>query len=256
MKLIDVHCHLEREELIENLETLIDEAKEAGIIKLITSSVTPKQWKVSEDIAKTYDMVEFSLGIHPWFASISDINCLDDLSESKNLGAIAIGEIGLDLMIDNPDIELQKIIFEKQLSIAREIDLPVIIHVRKAFNETIQSMKKIGLPRAGGFIHSFGGSLEIAEEFIKLGLSFSFGGILTQQISQKRENVLKKVYPHHFMVETDSPDMVPFPVTEKPNKPSNILHTLRAASKILQVSEEKIAEQSTANALELFNLHV
>lgn len=254
MEIIDAHCHLESDELVESLDVIIGKADNAGVVKLITSSVSPRQWELSKSIAEKFKQVEFALGIHPWFSSISDLPQLELLYHAKNIGAVAIGEIGLDKKIDNPDMNIQLKIFQEQLKIAKEINLPVIVHCRGAFNELIEAVKKIGLPEAGGIIHSFSGSAEIAVQFIKYGLSFSLGGILTYKKSRKRTDLLNKIYPDHFLLETDSPDFLPVQIKEQPNMPSNILFNLKAAADILNKSEETVAETTTANAKKIFRI--
>ena len=134
-----------------------------------------------------------------------------------------------------PHFDLQREIFELQLQYAVETDIPVIIHCRGAFNELIESINRIGVPRRGGIIHAYSGSLELTEILIKKGLSFSMGGTLTYKNSKKRSDVLKRIYPGYFLLETDSPDIPPVN-TLKPNVPSNILLNLKAASEILGVT--------------------
>ncbi len=254
MKIIDAHCHLESEEFENNLDEIIRNARDAGICKLITSSITPGQWEKSKSIAEKYKEVEFALGVHPWYATPSDLDMLENLKDAKTKGAAAIGEIGLDEKIENPSIEIQTKIFEIQLSIAKEINLPVIVHCRGAFDELISSIKKIGVPEAGGIIHSFSGSAGLADSLIKLGLSFSIGGILTYKKNKKRIELLERIYPNHFLLETDSPDIPPIHLNGKPNVPSNILFNLKAASDLLGIKQEDIAETTTANAVRIFNL--
>jgi len=166
-----------------------------------------------------------------------------------------VGEIGLDMKIESPSFNLQREIFELQLQYAVEADIPVIIHCRGAFNELIESINRIGLPHRGGILHAYSGSLELTEILIKKGLSFSMGGTLTYKNSRKRSDVLTRIYPDHFLLETDSPDIPPVN-TLKPNVPSNILLNLQAASEILGVPEEIIAESTTANAKKIFGLEL
>ena len=168
MKLIDSHCHLESEELFDDLDKIIQGASKAGIVKLITCSVNYEQWDKSKSIAERYDEVEFANGIHPWYASVSDLDKIEELADSKSRGAVAIGEIGIDKKIDNPSYEIQKEIFIRQMEIACDIDLPVILHARGTSNELYKILKSTGIPKSGGVIHSFSGSAEQAEDFIKL----------------------------------------------------------------------------------------
>jgi TatD DNase family protein len=177
------------------------------------------------------------------------------LEKASGMGAVAIGEIGLDRKIDSPAFDLQREIFELQLQYAIETDIPVIIHCRGAFNELIESLNKTGIPGSGALIHAYSGSLELTEILLKKGVSFSMGGTLTYKNSRKRSDVLKRIYPDHFLLETDSPDIPPVN-TLKPNVPANILLNLEAASVILGIPEEVIAETTTANAMKLFRMQL
>lgn len=254
MRLVDAHLHLESEHFTNILEHILNDAKDAGVIKLITNSITPGQWPRSRQIAEQFEEVEFALGVHPWYAVKEDLKLLDTLQDARKRGALAIGEIGLDRKISTPDFPLQLKIFEKQLAIAREIDLPVIIHCRGAFNELIAAIKRVGSPKRGGIIHSFSGSEELADSLIPLGINFSLGGILTYKKSRKRTKVMQRIYPDHFLLETDSPDIPPVQLHGEINTPSNIRYNLTAAAAILEVPEEAIAEQTTKNAFRIFGL--
>lgn len=254
MRLVDAHCHLESGEFRDNLADIIGGAREAGVVKLITCSITPAEWDLSRSIAERFPEVEFALGVHPWYIRPEDGDLVPGLAEARLRGAVAIGEIGLDKKTMPAGLELQKTIFEAQLLIAREIDLPVIVHCRGAFEELLHFCKKTGLPRSGGIIHSFSGSAEIAEEFIRYGFSFSLGGTLTYRNSRKRQALLKAIYPDHLLLETDSPDIPPVEARGRANVPSNIRYNLRAASEMLGVGEEEIAENTTRNAMRIFNL--
>ena len=255
MKLVDVHCHLESSCYKDSLDQIISDAADAGIIKLITSSITIDQWEHSRSLAEKYDKVEFSTGVHPWYANENDLNVYSKLEESWNMGAVAIGEIGLDRKISTPDFDLQTAVFESQMRFAVKKNMPVIIHCRGAFNELTRSIRKTGMPASGGIIHAFSGSVQIAEEMMDLGLSLSMGGTLTYRNSRKRSEVLKKIYPRNFLLETDSPDIPPVG-TEKPNVPSNIRLNLEAAGEILGIKIEEIAEKTTENAERIFRLKI
>lgn len=255
MQLVDTHCHLESSLYRGHLDDIIAGAKKAGISALITSSIEPGQWEQSLSLAEKYDIVHCSLGIHPWYIREQDIPALDSLGDmAHRRGAVAVGEIGLDSNVDRPDFNLQRRVFEQQLAIAKEIDLPVIIHCRGAFNELLVAIKRTGLPERGGTVHSFSGSAEIAEELMKYGLSFSLGGILTYRNSRKREKMMGVIYPDHFLLETDSPDIPPIEAKGSLHVPANILYNLKAAAEILCRPEEEVARQTTKNAARIFNL--
>ncbi len=254
MRLVDAHCHLESELYDGRLDSIIDDARAAGLAAMITSSITPGMWDLSLSLAERYDIVYASTGIHPWYIRDGDIGRIEGLAGTAGRGAVAVGEIGLDRKVESPPFDLQVKIFEAQLSVAKEIGLPVIIHCRGAFNDLAVSLKKIGVPSRGGIVHSFTGSAEVAAELMKLGLSFSLGGILTYRNSAKRVEMLKTIYPSRFLLETDCPDIPPVEMKNSLHVPANIIYNLRAASELLHESEEKIAEKTTENAVRIFNL--
>jgi TatD DNase family protein len=254
MRLVDVHCHLESGEFAGDLDRVIFNARSAGIVKLLTASITPDQWELSRSIAARYPEVEYAAGIHPWYIRESYLPRIPELAGARGLGAVAIGEIGLDRKIDRSDFDLQVDFFERQLAIARAVDLPVIIHCRGAFNDLAGILRRYGAPRAGGVIHAFSGSIEVAEELSGLGMSFSMGGTLTMRNSRKRETVLRAIYPDRFLLETDAPDIPPVQARGGTNYPHYLLYNLQAAAEILGESASAVAEHTTANALRLFRL--
>ena len=256
MRLVDVHCHLESSAFAGNLDAIIHDAREAGIVMLITNSITPDQWERSREIAREYDCVEFAMGMHPWYLQKEHEASMDRLYRARELGAVAIGEIGLDRKVGHVPFTMQLDFFEKIIAIAQETSLPVIIHCRGAFNELMQTLKKTGPLNAGGVIHSFSGSAEIARALIQYNMSFSLGGILTYRNSRKREKMLKEIYPDHFLLETDSPDIPPVEKRGTDNVPVNILYNLTAVSEILDLEQEEIANTTTENAKRIFKLKV
>jgi len=256
MRLVDVHCHLEAEEFAGNLDQVLADARAAGIVKLITASITPEQWDVSESLAARYPEVAFALGIHPWYIKPGDEERVAGLRDARARGAVAIGEIGLDSKIPSPSMEEQVLLFEAQLVVACELDLPVVIHCRGALGELARAIKAVGMPKAGGIVHAFSGSCEVAEELIGYGLSFALGGSLTYRNSKKRDLVLRRIYPEHLLLETDSPDIPPVQIrgTGQSNVPAFIRYNLSAAAETLGETEERVAAATTANARRIFRL--
>lgn len=256
MRLIDVHCHLESDLYKNNLDEIIRESNEAGIIKLITSSIIPEQWPISQKISEKYESVEYALGIHPWYIKKEYYHLLSGLINISSSGACAIGEIGLDKKIDKTDFEMQIQFFKAQLEIAADADLPVIVHCRGAYNELIEILKKFNNSKISGIIHSFSGNAEIAKILIKHNFSFSFGGSLTFRNSKKKQEALKIIYPHYFLLETDSPDIPPVEINRGTNYPKYIHYNLLAASEIIGLPVEEIAETSFLNAVKIFRFKI
>jgi TatD DNase family protein len=258
MRLVDVHCHLESGEFAGILPGIVADARKAGVVKLVTNSIVPAQWPESARIAAGFPEVEYAVGIHPWYIQPEFEGDLALIGAAAQAGAVAIGEIGLDSKIEHPGLEQQRAFFEAQLRTARDIDLPVIVHCRGAFQELMACTKKIGLSSRGGIIHNFSGSAELAEQLARLNFSFSLGGTLTYRNSRKKIDLLKAIYPQRFLLETDSPDIPPVEAMatggRQPNVPANIIHNLRAAAEILGETEESIAEATTANAARILGL--
>ena len=256
MELIDTHCHLESSEFEGRLEQVLAEARNAGIVKLITASITPEQWGMSQTLAETFPEVAFALGVHPWYLTPEDVTRVDALRAARDRGAVAIGEIGLDGKVGSSALDAQIPLFEAQLRIACDLDLPVVLHCRAAFGELLRTLKTVGAPKAGGVVHAFSGSVELARELARYGLCFAMGGTLTYRNSRKRAHVLRYVYPEHLLLETDSPDIPPVEVRGRgePNVPANIRYNLAAAAETLGETEETVAAVTTANARRVFNL--
>jgi len=256
MQLVDTHCHLEAEEFEGRLDSIVADARAAGVVKLVTASITPDQWPVSRAIAARYPEVAFAWGIHPWYALEEHRAQVNGLRQAREAGAAAIGEIGLDAKVESPPFAFQQELFEAQLRIAKDLDLPVVIHCRGAFNQLFEILKTVGAPGVGGMVHAFSGSVELAEECLKHGLYLSMGGALSYRNSKKREKVLHRVYPDHLVLETDSPDIPPVEVHGTTNVPANIRYNLAGAAAMLGVPEEDIATHTTRNAARLFRFDI
>lgn len=256
MRLIDVHCHLESDEYTAGPGHEIDAAKRVGVIKLVTASIVPGQWEQSLALAAAFPEVECALGVHPWYIRPEYETELPGLGTARARGAVAIGEIGLDRKIDHPPLDIQRRFFETQLTIAKDLDLPVIIHCRGAFNELLEAIRRIGVGSTGGVLHNYSGSLELARELGRFGLVFSFGGVLTYRNSTRKRELLRAVYPDALVLETDSPDISPVESRGRPNVPANIIHNLRAAAELLGETEDHVAEATTLTAARVLNLAV
>ncbi|MGL4368494.1 MAG: TatD family hydrolase, partial [Spirochaetota bacterium] len=154
---------------------------------------------------------------------------------------------------ENADRTQQTDIFQRQLFLAHELKLPVVIHCRGAFQELIGCIKESGIPH-GGMVHAFNGSAELAQELVRHGLHISLGGVLTYRDSRKRKQMLRSIPENRLLLETDSPDIPPAEKKGMRNEPAFIRYVLTAASELLDLPEEKIAQQCRDNAAELFSV--
>ena len=211
--LTDTHCHL-YSEYYDDIENILKEAKENNIVRYISDGCDLNSNKEMLELSSKYDNIYITLGIHP--ESVEDYKDEDLLfikDNLKNKKVIAIGEIGLDYYYSKENKDIQKELFEKQLKIAQDNDLPVVVHSREATQDTIDILKKY---KVKGVIHSFTGSLEVAKIYIKMGFVLGVNGVITFKNSNVKD-VIKEVGLENIILETDSPYLTPHPYRGKQN---------------------------------------
>ena len=250
MRLYDIHCHLQSTRFAEDIGCILSRAEEAGIAAVLNAATEPSDWLLVRSLEK-YSLCRSALGIHPCYTPANAEQFLAACTDSVFNGITAIGEIGLDSICAPVPLDRQLDIFRRQLSIAKDLKLPAVIHCRGAFAELIQCAKEIGIPY-GAAVHAFNGSAELAADLIRHGFDISVGGVLTYRDSRKRAAMLKEIYPDHILFETDAPDIPPAEKKHERNEPSYLRLILAAASEILGVPEEIIAQNAEANTLKLF----
>lgn len=253
MRLFDSHCHLESAVLFDRIDSVYQEARKAGVEGMLTAAVSPSQWARSKQLASTHSGIHYAVGVHPWFAEPLHRQSISEVMPYLYNDAAAVGETGLDRMISHPSFELQKELFIQQLRYARDSELPVVLHCRKAHNETIEILKNHAPLKAGGILHGFDGSEELARQYMDLNISLSLGSRMTREGGKHRISMLHAIYPAHIVLETDSPDMPP-EGHEKPNKPSNLPLIAKAVSLQLDLPVERIAQITTDRARQIFRI--
>ena len=248
--IVDTHCHIYRSE-IENPDEIIKEALKNDIC-IILNGTDPKSNKEVLELSSKYPNVYAALGYLYSFAdeiTSEDIMLLDcQLSEDK---VVAVGEIGLDYYHTKDNKNKQIELFEKMLNLALKHDLPVIVHSRKAMQDTFDILKKHNVI---GSLHSYQGSAEMAFEFIKLGFYIGFGGTVTHKNNKKAKRVLEKIDINHVLIETDSPYLAPEEKKGQKNTPLNIKFIIRKIAEHLSLKEEDVIGITTANAQSLFKI--
>jgi len=246
---IDSHCHLSVKDY-ENIENVIKEAKENNVKKLIVSGCDKESIIESIDIAAQYDNIYLSLGFHPSEANKTtqeDIEWLKEIIKS-NKKVVAIGEIGLDYYWEKDNKEKQKEMFENMLLLSKELNLPVVIHSRDAFQDTYDILKKYDVK---GVIHCFSGNLENAKKYIKLGFILGIGGVVTFKNTNLKE-VIKNLDLENIILETDSPYLAPTPFRGNQNSPKYIPIIAEEISNIKQIKIEEVMKKTTENVKKVF----
>lgn len=251
MKLIDTHCHLNKE-YYENVETVIKEAVSDNVEYLIVSSCSPENWEENINLINKYKNVYLNISLHPEYGN-EEIDYDLYLEKMKkiiksNSKIIAIGEIGLDYHYDNTNKDRQKDLFIKQIMLAKEYKLPIVIHTRDATKDTINILKKFNIK---GIIHCFSGSLETAREYINMGFYLGIGGVVTFKNS-KLKDVIKEIGLDSIVLETDSPYLSP--IRGNKNFPKNIKIVAEYIASLLNISVEEVSKKTTLNVKKIYNI--
>ena len=255
---IDVHCHLTGEEYeqIGGMDALLANAKENGVGLMICSGFDLASSYIAKELSEKYEQIYFCAGFHP-----SELNKYQagDLDRLKALctheKCVAVGEIGLDYHFeDNPPKETQREFFLKQMQIADELGLPVVIHSRDAAQETLEFLQSnASLLKHRGLMHCYSYSAEMLREFSALGLSFSFGGTSTFKNARKVQECVELVHGSRILSETDCPYLTPVPLRGTfPNEPKNVKYVVENLAALRKQNTEELALQILQNAKQLF----
>ena len=249
---IDTHCHLD---ILESTpEETIIEAKQAGVQRMVTIAVDEPSLDFVSSTVQEFPAVYGSVGFHPHDASKltkSLLQKIRQLAEEQHK-LIAIGETGLDYHYMNSPAEIQQQAFRKQLQLAVELNLPVILHSREAETDTLNILQEFPVPSLG-VAHSFTSSIEMARTLVEMGWYLGINGIVTFKNAEDLREVVRWLPLEHLLLETDSPFLAPIPFRGKPNKPAHIPAIATFIAELREISLEELAQQTTANAQRLFN---
>jgi len=245
--IIDSHCHLDYEPLINNIDQVLLNAKKENITNLLTIGTSLESSKKVLEIVSKYPNVYGAIGIHP-NSTTGNLDKLDEIHmlKKKNKKIIAFGETGLDYFYKRSDKKDQIIAFEKHVEFSISEKIPVIIHTRDADDDTISIVKKY-YKKTNFLIHCFTGNLEFAKNLLNLNCLISFSGIITFKKSNDLRDVVKYVPLEKMLIETDSPYLSPDPFRGKSNEPANVKIVAETVASIKQISFEQVATSTTAN---------
>ncbi len=249
-KIFDSHAHYDDERFDGILGELLPALNKKGVDKIINCGCDFSSNQKCLKIAEKFDFVFSAVGIHP--GNIDSGTKISDIENfAKHEKCVAIGEIGLDYYWVSDNKESQKEIFIKQILLANELNLPVIVHDREAHQDTLEILKTY---KPKGVVHSFSGSAEMAEEILNLGMYLGIGGVITFKNAKKLPDVVEMLPMDRMLLETDAPYLTPVPFRSKTNHSEMIYLTAKKIAEIKQKSVEEILNSTYQNAKNLFSL--
>lgn len=253
--IFDTHAHYDDEAFQEDRELLLNSLREHGIEAVVNIGASIQSTKNTLALIKQYPFVYGAVGVHP--SETAELN--DQLLEWLRAVAtkpkvVAIGEIGLDYYWDEPDRETQKLWFIRQMELARELRLPIVIHSRDAAQDTLTIMKEARAQEIGGVIHCFSYGKEMAREFLDMGFYLGIGGVVTFQNAKKLKEVVIEMPMDRLVLETDCPYLAPVPNRGKRNSSLNLPDVVSMISELKHISETEVIQETNKNAKKLYQL--
>lgn len=253
--IFDTHAHYDDDAFDEDRDTLLGEIFSSGICCITDVGASVKSSKSAVALSKKWQQIYAAVGVHPDSTADmteEDIETLRSLAQEKKV--VAIGEIGLDYYWDNSPREVQKKWFERQLALAREVDLPVIIHSREAAKDTMDIMREAAKAGNTGVIHCYSYAAPMAKEYISMGFFIGIGGVLTFKNARVIKEVASEIPLSSIVLETDSPYLAPVPYRGKRNNSMYLKEVVKQLAQIKQVSKETVITTTLANAKRLYRL--
>lgn len=254
--LFDTHAHLNAEQYNEDLEQVIERAKSEKVEKIVVVGFDRPTITRAMELIEEYDFIYAAIGWHPVDAidmTDEDLAWIKDLSQHEKV--VAIGEMGLDYYWDKSPKDVQKEVFRRQIALAKEVNLPIVIHNRDATEDVVTILKEEGAAEVGGIMHCFTGSLETAKACMDMNFYISFGGPVTFKNAKKPKEVVKEIPNDRLLIETDCPYLTPVPFRGKRNEPSYVKYIAEQIAELREISFEELAELTTKNAKKVFRIN-
>ena len=245
--LIDTHCHLDAAEFEADRDAVVGRAVGAGIGRVVVPSVERANFGAVAAACRKYPACVPAYGIHPMYVEGAGEGDLAALAQTlRSEPAVAVGEIGLDFYVSPRDEARQQFYFAEQLKIARELDLPVLLHVRRAVDPILAQLRRIRV--AGGIAHAFNGSRQQADEFLKLGFKLGFGGAMTFERATRLRQLAATLPLEAIVLETDAPDIPPQWLGRGRNEPAELLRIAEVLAQLRGMGAGEVIAATGENA--------
>uniref|UniRef100_A0A7C4QRC9 TatD family deoxyribonuclease n=1 Tax=Schlesneria paludicola TaxID=360056 RepID=A0A7C4QRC9_9PLAN len=256
MEWIDTHCHLNEDAFSPDLADVVQRAEQSGVTRMLVVGIDLASSRRAVELAERFPSVFAVVGIQPNYvqsAGANDLSAIEELSRSPRV--VAIGETGLDRYWDFAPLDQQIAAFEQHIELARQRDLPLVVHCREAEADVLTVLRRAaGAAELAGVMHSFSGDLATATECVALGLHISFAGMLTFKRNDALRSVAAALPAERLLLETDAPYLAPAPYRGKRNEPAYLPFTGACLAEVRKAPTETVAAVTTANARRLFRL--
>lgn len=253
--IFDSHAHYDDEAFNDDRDEVLCEVKKSGVGFIVNAGANIKSSITSVELAKKYDFIYAAVGIHPQDAGTFQENTEDLLRGLANEAkVVAIGEIGLDYYYEGADSCVQKIVFEEQIKLALDLNMPVIVHDREAHGDTFDIIKKYIGSGLKGVLHCYSGSTEMALRYIDMGFYLGFTGVITFKNAKKSIDVLREIPMDRILIETDCPYLAPIPFRGKRNDSRYLRQVVEKACEVLNLEHDYFTNLTCSNARELFKI--
>lgn len=250
---IDSHCHLDFPELANRLDEVLARMQDNQVTHALCVSVNMQDFPRVLALAEAHTHLYASVGVHPDYPDVTEPSVEELVRVAQHPKIVAIGETGLDYYRLTGDLEWQRQRFRNHIQAAIKCSKPLIIHTRSAAEDTIRLMQEEGATKAGGVMHCFTESWEVAQAALDLGFYISFSGIVTFKNAKALKEVAQKVPLERMLIETDSPYLAPVPFRGKTNEPGFVKHVAEEIARLRNCDVNTIAQQTTNNFIKLFN---
>lgn len=252
--LVDSHCHLDFPELAGQLDEVFALMRANQVDRALCVSVTLEDFPRVRQMAQDYAHIYASVGVHPDYETVASVSAEELVALADHPKVVAIGETGLDYYRLKGDLEWQRDRFRSHIRAARQCGKPLIIHTRSAAEDTLRVMREEGAAQAGGVMHCFTESWEMAAAAIEMGFFISFSGIVTFKNAKDLREVARRVPLENMLIETDAPYLAPVPYRGKTNQPGYVRHVAEEIARLKGVELDEVAQKTSDNFYRLFKL--